>query len=76
MISDKLRRDILICAMSVARTIALGTLTALAANAAHPPKKYVVRSDVQIHQLDCASVTRTARPPKEARDRFESMLPG
>ena len=76
MISDKLRRDILICAMSVAGTIALGTLTALVANAAHPLSKYVVRSDAQIHQLDCASITRAARPPKEGRDRFESMLLG
>ena len=37
MIADKLRRDILVYAMSVARTIALSALTALVANAAHLP---------------------------------------
>jgi hypothetical protein len=76
MIDDESRRDILVYAMSVVRTIALSTLTALVANAAHPPSKYVVRSGVQIHQVDCASVSRAAQPPKEVRDPFASMLLG
>jgi hypothetical protein len=60
MIGDKSRRDILVYAMSVARTIALGTLTALVANAAHLPSKDAVRPGEQIHQVDCASVPRAA----------------
>jgi hypothetical protein len=74
MIAHKSRCDILVYAMSVVRTIALGTLTALVANAAHLPSKYVVRPDAQIHQVDCASVSRAAQPPKEVRDPFASML--
>ena len=76
MIADKSRRDILVCAMSVVRTIALGTLTALVVNAAHLPSKCVVRSGAQIHQVDCGSVPRSAQPPKEVRDPFASMLLG
>ena len=76
MIADKLRRDILVYAMSVARTIALSALTALVANAAHPPGEHVVRPGAQIHRVDCASVPRAARPPKEVRDPFGSMLLG
>jgi hypothetical protein len=76
MIDDKSRRDILVFAMSVVRTIALSTLTALVANAAHLPSKYVVRSGAQIHQVHCASVPRGAQPPKEVRDPFASMLLG
>jgi hypothetical protein len=75
MIDDKSRRDILVYAMSVARTIALSALTALAANAAHLPSEYVVRPGAQIHQVDCA-LRRAARPPKEVRDPFASMLLG
>jgi len=73
MIPDKSRRDILVYAMSVARIIALSTLTALGANAAHLPSKYVVRPGAQIHRVDCSSVTRAAQPPKEVRDPFASM---
>ena len=76
MIDDKSRRDILVYAMSVARTIALSTLTALVANAARLPGKYVVSSGAQIHQVDCASVPRAAQPPKAVRDPFASMLLG
>ena len=76
MIADGSRRDILVYAMSVARTIALSALTALAANAAHLPREYVVRPGAQIHQVDCASVPRAAQPPKEVRDPFASMLLG
>jgi hypothetical protein len=50
MIDDKSRRDILVCAMSVVRTIALSILTALVVNAAHLPGKYVARSGAQIHR--------------------------
>ena len=74
MIADKSRRDIVVCAMSVVRTIALGTLTAVVVNAAHLPSKGVVRSGAQIQQVDCASGPRAARPPKEVRDPFASML--
>jgi hypothetical protein len=76
MIDDKSRRDILVYAMSVVRTIAPSVLTALAANAAHLPSKYVVRSGAQIHQINWASVPRAAQPPKEVRDHFASMLLG
>jgi hypothetical protein len=76
MIADRSRRDILVYAMSVARTIALSALTALAANAAHLPGKDVVRSSAQIHQVDCASVRRAAQRPKEVHDPFASMLLG
>jgi hypothetical protein len=76
MIADKLRRDILVYAKSVARTIALSTLTALVANAAHLPGDYVARPGAQIHQLDCASVPRAIQPPKEVLDPFASMLLG
>ena len=74
MIADKSRRDILVCAMSVGRTIALSTLAARVANASHLPNRYVVRSGEQIHQVDCASVPRADQPPKEVRDPFASML--
>jgi hypothetical protein len=60
MIADKSRRDILVYAMSVARTILLGTVTALAADAAHPPGKYADRSGAQTHRVDCPSVPRAA----------------
>jgi hypothetical protein len=73
MIDDKSRRDLLVYAMSVVRTIALSTLTALVANAAHLPSKYVVRPGAQIHQVDCASGPRAAQPRKEVRDPFTSM---
>jgi hypothetical protein len=76
MIADKSRRDILVYAMSVVRTVALSTLAAHAANAAHLPGKYVVRPGAQIHQVDCVSVPRAAQPPKEVRDPFASMLLG
>jgi hypothetical protein len=76
MIADESRRDILVCAMSVVRTIALSALTALVANAAHLPSKYVVRPGAQINQVDCASVSRAAQPPKEVRDPFAYMLVG
>ena len=76
MIADESRRDILVYAMSVVRTIALSTLTALAANAAHLPSDYVVRPGAQIHQVDCAPVPRAAQPPKEVHDPFASMLLG
>jgi hypothetical protein len=76
MIDDKSRRDILVYVMSVARTIALSTLTALVANAAPLPSKYAVRPGAQIHQVDCASVSRAAQPSKEARSPFVSMLLG
>jgi hypothetical protein len=76
MIDDKSRRDILVYAMSVVRTIALGSLTALVAKAAHLPNKHVVRSGAQIDQVDCASVPRADQPSKEVRDPFVSMLLG
>jgi hypothetical protein len=76
MIDDKSRRDILVYATSVGRTIALSILTALVANAAHPLSKYVVRSDAQIHQIGCASVPRADQPPKEVHDSFASMSLG
>jgi hypothetical protein len=76
MIDDKSRRDILVCAMSVVRTIALGTLTAVVVNAAQLPSKGVVRSGAQIQQVDCASRPRAAQPPKEVRDPFASMFLG
>ena len=76
MIDDKSRRDILVLATSVVRTIALSTLTALVANAAHLPSKYVVRPGAQIHQVDCASVPQAAHPPQEVRDPFASMFLG
>jgi hypothetical protein len=76
MIAHKSRRDIIVYAMSMVRTIVLSTLTALVANAAHLPSKFVVRSGAQIHQVDCASVPRAAQPPKEVRDPFASMLLG
>ena len=76
MIADKLRRDILVYAMSMARTIALSALIALVANAAHLPSKYVVRSGAQIHQVDCASVPRAAQPPREMRDPFRIHVAG
>jgi hypothetical protein len=76
MIDDKSRRDILVLATSVVRTIALSTLTALVANAARLPSKYVVHPGAQIHQVDCASVSRAVQPPKEVRSPFASMLLG
>jgi hypothetical protein len=76
MIADRSRRDILVYAMSVARTIALSTLTALVANAAHLPSEHVARPGAQIRRVDCASVPRATRPPKEVRDPFASMLLG
>jgi hypothetical protein len=72
MIADKLRQDILVYAMSVARTIALSALTALAANAAHLPSKDAVCSGAQIHRIDCASVPRAASHPDEMGWRVSS----
>ena len=76
MIDDKSRRDILVYAMSVVRTMALSILAALVVNAAHRPGKYVVRSGAQIHQVDCASMPQATQAPKEVRDPFTSMLVG
>jgi hypothetical protein len=76
MMADRSRRDLLVYAMLVVRTIALGTPTALVANASHVPGKCVVRSGARIRQVDCASVPRAAQPPKEVRDPFALMLLG
>jgi hypothetical protein len=76
MITDKSRRDILVCTMLVVRTIALSTLIAPVADAAHLPSKHVVHSGAQIHQVDCASVPQAAHPPQEVRDPFASMFLG
>jgi hypothetical protein len=76
MMADGSRRDILVYAMLVVRTIALGTPTALVANAPYVPGKCVVRSGARIRQVDCAPVPRSAQPPKEVRDPFALMLLG
>jgi hypothetical protein len=76
MIADESRRDILDCALSVARTVVLGTLAALVVNAVHLPSKHVVRSGAQTQQVNCASVPRAAQPSKKGQDPFASMLLG
>jgi hypothetical protein len=76
MIADKSRRDIFVWAMSAVRTIVLGILTALVANAAHLPTGHVVHSGTEISPVDRTSVPRVAQPTKEMRDPFASMLLG
>jgi hypothetical protein len=76
MMAHKSRRAILVYAMLAVRTIALGTPTALAANAVHVPSKYMLRSGAQIRQVDCTSAPRAAQLPEHAHDPFASMLLG
>ena len=76
MMADKSRRDILVYATLAVRAMALGTPTALAANAVDVPSKYMVRSGARVRQLDCTSAPRADQPPKEVHDPFASMLLG
>jgi len=76
MIADKSRRDILVFAMSVVRSVVLGTLTALVVNAAYVRTKSMVRSGTQMRHSDCAFVPHAAQPPEEAGNPVASTLPG
>ena len=76
MMADQSRRAVLVYAMLATRTIALGTPTALSANAVHVPGKYTIRSGARVRQLDCTSAPRAAQPPKDVHDPFASMLLG
>ena len=77
MIADKSRRTILVYALLLAvRTIALGTPTALAANAVHFLDKQMVLSGAQVRQVDCRSVQQPVQPHKHVHDPFASMLLG
>jgi hypothetical protein len=75
MIADKSRRTILVYALLAVRTIALGTPTALAANAVHFLDKHMVLSGAQVRRVDCRSV-QPAQPHKHVHDHFASMLLG
>jgi hypothetical protein len=74
MMADKSRRAILAYATLAVRTIALGTPTALAANAVDVSSKYLVRSSAPVRHVDCTSASRAAQPAKNAPDPFASML--
>jgi hypothetical protein len=74
MMADKSRRAILAYATLAVRTIALGTPTALAANAVDVSSKYLVRSSAPVRHVDCNSASRAAQPAKNAPDPFASML--
>ena len=76
MVADKSRRTILVYALLAVRTIALGTPTALAANAVHFLDKHMVLSGAQVRQVDCRSVQQPAQPHKHVHDPFASMLLG
>jgi hypothetical protein len=76
MIADKPQHTILVYALLAVRTIALGTPTALPANAVHLVDTHTVLSGAQVRQVSCASVPRPARPHKPVHDPFASMLLG
>ena len=76
MIADKSRRAILVYALMAVRTIALGTLAALAINAVHISDKHIVLSGAQVRQIGCTSVPQPAQPHKHLHDPFASMLLG
>lgn len=74
MIAEKLRRAILIYAMLAVRTIAPSNPAPLAACAVHVPGNHMVRSGVQVRQVDCTSPPRAAQVHKHVYDPFASML--
>ena len=74
MIADKSRRAILVYALMAVRTIALGTLAALAIDAVHISDKHIVLSGAQVRQIGCTSVPQSAQPHKRVHDPFASML--
>lgn len=76
MVAEKSRRAILVYAMLVVRTIALGTPAPLAASAVHVPGNHMVRSGVQVRQVDCTPPSRAAQVHKHVHDPFASMLLG
>jgi hypothetical protein len=76
MIADKSRCAILVYALLAVRTIALGTLAALAINAVHISDKHIVLSGAQVRQIGCTSVPQPAQPHKHLHDPFASMLLG
>jgi hypothetical protein len=75
MIAEKSRRAILVYAMLVVRTIALSTPAPLAASAVHVPGNHMVRSGVQVRQVDWTPA-RAAQVHKHVHDPFASMLLG
>jgi len=76
MIADKSRRVILVYALLAVRTIALGTLAALAIDAVHISDKHIVLSGAQVRQIGCTSVHHPEQPRKHVHDPFASMLLG
>ena len=76
MIADKSRRAILVYALLAVRTIALGTLAALAINAVHISDKHIVLPGAQVGLIGCTSVPQSAQPHKHVHDPFASMLLG
>jgi hypothetical protein len=76
MIAEKSRRAVLVYAMLVVRTIALSTPAPLAASALHVPGNLMVRSGVQLRQVDCTSPPRASQVHKHVHDPFASMLLG
>ena len=74
MIADKSRRAILLYALLAVRTVALGTLAALAIDAVSD--KHIVLSGAQVRQIGCTSVPQPAQPHKHVHDPFASMLLG
>jgi len=75
MMADKSRGDISVYATLAVRAMALGTPTALAANAVDVPSKYMVRSGARVRQVDRISAPRADQPPKDVHDPFASMKP-
>jgi hypothetical protein len=76
MIAEKSRRAILVYAMLVVRTIALGAPAPLAAGAVHVPGNHMARSGVQVGQVDCTPPPQAAQVHQHVHDPFRIHVAG